>query len=163
MPRQMPAQKPGESEQVVCTPPEFLAAVVRRFGPIRFDLAATEENKVAPAYFGPGSTHGEDALEQRWILGGVLYCNPPFGDIEPWVRKAVEEGADGARVHMLLPASVSSRWFLEHVHRRALVLALCPKLSFVDHDNQFPKDLMLCVFGPWVAPGFDVWRWRDGA
>lgn len=163
-PRKMPKQKPGQSEQVVCTPPEFLAAVARRFGPIRFDLAADAANSVAGSmYYGPGSLLGQNALAQSWQRGGVLYCNPPFGTTRLWVAKAREEGAKGARIHMLIPASVSSRWFAREVHHHALVLALRPKLMFVGHDAQYPKDLMLCVWGPWVAPGFDVWKWKEAA
>lgn len=161
MARPMPKQKPGLSEQIVGTPPEFLAAVARRFGPIRFDLAANAANAVAPAYFGPGSPLGEDALEQSWQRPGVLFCNPEFGDCKRFVKKAAEEGAKGARIHLLAPASVSSKWFADYVHHKALVLALRPKLTFVGHDHQFPKDLALFVFGPWIAPGFDVWRWKE--
>jgi len=62
MTRTMPAQRPGRSEQTVCTPREFLDAVEKRFGPIRIDLAATAENKVALLHLGPGSPIAEDAL-----------------------------------------------------------------------------------------------------
>lgn len=164
MARRMPAQRPGESEQVVRTPPEFLRAVERRFGPIRFDLAATAENSVAGEnYFGPGSKHGEDALGYSWLLPGVLYCNHPFGDSDIWTPKAREEGARGARVHMLMPAAVSSNWFRDNVYRHALVLFLNPRLRFVGHTADYPKDMALAVFGPWVAPGMDVWRWKERA
>jgi hypothetical protein len=163
MSRHVPRQKPGESEQVVRTPPEFLAAVVRRFGPIRFDLAANSENSVAGAnYFGPGSTFGEDALAESWVKPGVLWLNHEFGDSAIWTAKAKDEGAKGARVHNLMPAAVGSRWFGENVHRHALVLALDPRLVFVGHKSAYPKDLCLAVYGPWVAAGFDVWRWKEG-
>ena len=42
----VPIQKPGRSRQDYGTPPEFLAAVVARFGPLAFDLAASRDNAV---------------------------------------------------------------------------------------------------------------------
>lgn len=161
MTRSMPAQKPGRSEQVVCTPRDFLEAVAKRFGPIRVDLAATAENRVAPIHFGPGSEHGEDSLKVHWHhFGGNLFCNPPFGRIDPWVEKATAEAKYHARVLMLLPASVGSDWFAEHVFGKALVLALRPRITFVNHSAPYPKDTVLVAWGPYVAPGFDLWRWK---
>jgi phage N-6-adenine-methyltransferase len=160
-PRAMPAQQPGNSKQDYATPREFLDAVERRFGPIRFDLAAHHGNHVVENYYGPGSPKGEDSFKQNWsLLGGVLWLNPEFADIAPWAEKCKTDGAAGARVKMLVPASVGSDWFREHVHHRALVLALSPRLTFVGETDPYPKDLMLCAFGPWIAPGFDCWRWK---
>lgn len=59
---------------------------------------------------------------------------------------------------LLVPASVGSRWFAEHVHGWARVLALSGRLSF-DGIAPFPKDLILAVYGE--PPGFDVWDWRQ--
>jgi len=161
--RKMPAQKPGRSKQDYATPRPFLDAVERRFGPIRWDLAAHAGNPVVPDYYGPGSKRGEDSFAQAWSLqGGVLWLNPPFSDIAPWAEKAADEGSRGARVVMLVPAAVGSNWFAEHVHHRALVLAIRPRLCF-DGVDPYPKDLILVCHGPWIAPGFDCWRWKDGA
>jgi phage N-6-adenine-methyltransferase len=158
--RVMPQQKPGKSVQDFATPREFIAAVERRFGPIRWDLAAHAGNFVVPNYYGPGSPHGEDALAQDWARhGGVLWLNPPFARIDPWAEKAAAEGAKGARVVMLMPAAVGSNWFADHIHHKALVLAIRPRLSF-DGQNPYPKDLICACYGPWIAPGFDCWRWN---
>ncbi len=158
-PRTAPAQKPGKSKQDYATPRPFLDAVERRFGPIRFDLAAHDRNRVVTAYYGPGSPHGEDSLAQDWAQhGGVLWINPPFDDIAPWAKKCREEGVRGARPVLLVPAAVGSNWFAREIHQHALVLALRPRLSF-DGENPYPKDLMIAAWGPWVAPGFATWRW----
>jgi phage N-6-adenine-methyltransferase len=160
----MPRQKPGLSVQSVGTPREFLDAVERRFGPITLDLAATSENKVCELHFGPGTTlrGGEDALDPKvsWAGRSLRFCNPPFGDIEPWAQKCAAERRD-AFIALLTPASVGSEWFAAHVHQKALVLALRPRIRFVNHEAGFPRDLLLNVYGPLVAPGFDLWRWRE--
>jgi phage N-6-adenine-methyltransferase len=162
MKRKMPRQKPATSEQTVCTPLEFIAAVERRFGLITCDLAATRENAVHPNFLGPGSKYSEDALSVSWQgpAGPVLWLNPPYSRCADFAKKAAEEGAKGARVHMLVPASVGSNWFADHVHGKALVLALRPRLTFVGHRWPFPKDLLLCVYGPFVVPGFGLWKWN---
>lgn len=162
MARSMPAQRPGESVQEVGTPPAFLAAVARRFGPIRWDLAANASNSVcgSDAYYGPGSRHGEDSLKERWHMhAGVLFLNPQFDSIQPFAAKCVEEGRLGARVKMLVPAAVSTNWWAEHVHQKAMVLFLRPRLKFVGHAQGFPKDLALVCQLPWAVPGYHTWNW----
>lgn len=158
----MPVQKPGRSEQIVCTPPEFIEAVTKRFGGIGWDLAALAENSVMrntnrAAYFGPDHANEEnrDSLKVSWGSAALQWLNPPFGNIAPWAEKAA---SCGSRVAMLVPASVGSNWFRDHVHGKAFVLALSPRLKFVGHASSFPKDLMLCIYGLGVH-GFDVWRW----
>lgn len=164
----MPRQKPNRSEQDVGTPRAFLNAVEERFGAIDWDLAAKPTNAVAGRFLGPGSPHGEDALAVDWAMlpgavGGRLWLNPPFGRIAPFAQKCAGMApAIAGTILMLAPASVSTEWFADHVHRKALVLAIRPRLTFVGHDDAFPKDLALYVFGRWVVPGFDLWRW-DGA
>lgn len=158
----MPRQRPGRSEQTVGTPPDLVLAVERRFGPIRLDLAATTDNRVVPMYMGPGG-FAEDALAPTvgWHHhAGNLWLNPPFGNIRPWAAKCAAEAELGAAILLLVPYTVAD-WFRDHVHRRALVLALSPRVKFVGHTTGYPAGLQLCVFGPLVAPGWDVWRWKS--
>lgn len=153
----------GSSKQDVETPEELIDAVERRFGPISFDLAANAANAKYERFF----TEADDALSQPWddlADGGLLWLNPPYAHITPWARKCVASAELGARIAMLVPASVGSRWYLDHVRRRAMALALTPRVRFVGHPHVYPKDLILCMYGPrgevpW-CPGFDDWRWQ---
>ncbi|MES1164173.1 MAG: DNA N-6-adenine-methyltransferase [Verrucomicrobiota bacterium] len=157
-----PTQKPGQSEQIVGTPPQFIDAVERQFGPITWDLAALSSNRVRQVgWFGPGSPDGEDALVQPWHnhTRGLQWLNPGFGKIGQWAAKCREEGAKGASIAMLVPLS-SSNWARDYVHGRALVLGLNPRLKFIGHRIVFPKDLMLCLYGPGFTPGFTIWQWN---
>lgn len=158
-----PAQKPGKSEQVVETPADFLEAVHDRFGAngaFDLDLACSEGNCKGRR----GLFDRDDSLKADWDQrdnpGGLAWCNPPFGDLAPWVAKAAASTSPdrGGRILVLVPASIGSRWFADHVHGKALVLALSPRLTFVGHTAPYPKDLMLLVYG--THPGFDVWRWK---
>lgn len=126
---------------------------------LRRDLAARADNAKAWRFFSPE----EDSLSIAWGRehpGALGWLNPPFADIAPWAAKcALETDDTGLRVLLLTPASVGATWFAEHVHRKAMVLALRPRLTFEGCDAPYPKDCMLSCFGFGVA-GFDVWRWR---
>jgi phage N-6-adenine-methyltransferase len=156
--RKVPRQKPHQSEQDVATPWELIRAVEARFGAIKFDLAATEENAKAPAFW----TAEDDSLQQDWTkLTGNLWLNPPYGDIPPWAQKCKESRAPRfeRRIFLLTPASVSTEWFNDNVHGHARVLAIRPRIKFVGHDSPYPKDLILSCYGE--PPGFDTWRWDE--
>lgn len=165
--RKAPKQKPHRSEQEVGTPRAFLDAVEERFGALTWDLAANPGNAVAKSYLTPASAGGKGSLAVDWAMlpgavGGRLWLNPPFGTIAPFAQKCAEQApAIAGSILMLVPASVGTNWFAEHVHRKALVLALRPRLTFVGHGDPYPKDLALIVWGRWVVPAFDLWKWND--
>lgn len=166
MTRAMPEQKPGRSEQIVATDPEFARAVEGRFGPMRVDLAANASNTLgSDYYFGPGSNRCEDALAEacRWPTGCPCWLNPPFDDIAPWAAKCVAASAAGSRIALLVPASVGSLWFNRYVRPHAYVLELTPRLTFVGHTSSYPKDLVLCYYAPERLIGRDLWVWKTRA
>lgn len=143
----MPIQKPGRSEQTVCTPPEFLAAIVRRFrADFTWDLAALAINSVAPNFITPE----QNSLITDWPSGSQdLWLNPPYSNIEPWVKKCNEHCAGlawGGRIFVLVPASIGSNWWRNHVWQCARQWILRPRLTFVGHGNPYPKDLALLIY-----------------
>jgi phage N-6-adenine-methyltransferase len=160
MPRKMPAQKPHRSEQAVETPDDLLTAVRRRFGPMAFDLAATKGNAKAPRFFTPE----DNALQQDWAkLTGHLWLNPEFGDIPPWVAACVAATTPSTydrSITVLITAGVGTEWWRHHVHGKAYVLHLAPRVTFVGHKHPFPKDLSLLRYGGGHGPGTDLWRWK---
>lgn len=143
------------------TPPELLAAVQERFGKIQFDLACGLDDAVAPM----GYHHPQyDALERDWyeeLMGLTCWANPPFGLSGEFARKAAESqrGIHSPHILLLVQASVGSNWFAEHVHGKARVLALSPRVKFVGMAQGINRDLMLCCYGPW-QPEFLPWRWK---
>ena len=133
----------GKSKQDYETPPEFIAAVVKRFGPLAWDLAATEANAKAPAWYGIE----QDSLKMPWWeLEGNKWLNPPFDDITPWAQRCSLALHNRRKwrmspeplIMLLTPASIGSNWFRDWVFGRALVLALNGRLSF-DGKNPYPK------------------------
>jgi hypothetical protein len=86
----MPAQKPHKSRQDYGTQQPFIDAVISRFGPIIWDLAASRENSKAPERnFIDEDT---DSLSIPWheLTGdGWLWLNPPFGMSDRFAEKCV--------------------------------------------------------------------------
>lgn len=151
------------------TPPEFLDAVQRKFDTtIAFDLACTAEDKVAPHGF-EHPTH--DALASAWpTIDGrfAAWCNPPFAKAGSFARVAAE--SPHCRTLMLIPASVGTRWWAEHVDGRALVVMLRPRIVFLQPDGTpcvdkegrevgINRDCALLAYG-WT-PGYVCADWRE--
>jgi phage N-6-adenine-methyltransferase len=93
------------------TPPEIIDPLRAEHG-FTLDVAASPHNARCPQFY----TVAEDGLAQTWT--GVVWCNPPYSDIRPWVEKAWRAMmVDGASVVvMLLPSNrTEQRWWQEHV------------------------------------------------
>jgi phage N-6-adenine-methyltransferase len=162
--RTMPAQKPGKSKQDYATPWAFVRALEARFDKIELDLAATKDNAKAPLYFTPE----DDSLSKDWDACDVklAFLNPPFGSIAPWAKKCAAQ--ERLRILFLVPASVGSNWWAQHVHGKAdLVLFVRPRLSF-DGKNSFPKDCAVAAYNlhehntrtaPLRLTRYECWNW----
>lgn len=151
----------GESRQDVRTPTVLIQKVLDLLGVETFDcdLAASDDNAVCEHYY----TEAQNSLVQPWRCGdGWNWCNPPYHHVLPWVERAhLQLLTARAQSCLLIPASVGSNWFSEHVHQHASVIFLNGRVTFVGHTQPFPKDLMLCLYSPYYKkPGYDVWRWQ---
>lgn len=145
----------GQSKQDYETPAEFITAVVNRFGPLAWDLGATRENAKAPAFISP--EQNSLAEDVTWNYAGNLWLNPPFDNIAPWAAKCAAAWVYRNRILLLIPASVGSVWYAAHVHDKAAVKFLSPRLCF-DGKHPYPKDCLLAVYGD--EPGYECWRWK---
>jgi phage N-6-adenine-methyltransferase len=147
------------------TPPEFIRAVEKRYGPIGFDLAAHGENTKAPVWF----SKDQDSLKQDWgkirTANGyavrVAWLNPPFEDISPWAEKCVSVRDLARWTLLLVPASMGSLWWCRHVLNKSQADGV-PRMKFVGAKDAYPKDLALCAYGYGVA-GAGFWDWRKWA
>jgi len=160
----MPKQKPGRSKQDYRTPKEFLRAIERRFGRITFDLAASGTNAVCRKYF----DEIEDSLKQPWPTKGVLFLNPPYRWLRPWIAKCAEHRVKikkGTVLLVLVPASIGSLWFERDVLSKADVEGLRPRLTFRGEIWPYPKDLMLLIYKPLpmtdpLMTMISTWAWN---
>src|SRR5574343_1018882 len=74
------------------------------------DVAAEAGNTKCDMYYGPDQLDEgkRDGLKAVWGER-TCWCNPPYGDILPWVNKAADEHM--ATTVMLLPVDTSTAWF----------------------------------------------------
>ncbi len=152
-----------DSKQDYATPQTFIDAVVRDWclgEAFSFDLAATKENAKATDYF---TTEVNSLLVNWHAFKGLMWLNPPFSLITPWAKKCSDESILGARIAMLVPASVDSNWWAHHVHKKAAVRFVSPRIAF-DGTDPYPKPLALLLYGDWhlteEKEWYAPWRWK---
>lgn len=139
------------------TPQDLFDDINERFGPFTVDVAASHSNHRCQNYFtDQASVNG---LTSNWNtsvrgLEPCAWCNPPFGDIEPWARKAWEQCGLGVNTVMLLPANrTGSPWFHRWVVDKAReVVFLRGRVQYVPppgvESSSCAFDSMLVVYDP---------------
>ena len=92
------------------TPPELFGPLDRRFG-FTLDAAAASHNAKCERFY----SIDDDGLRQSWA-GEVVWCNPPYSGIRPWVEKAWLEAPTARAIVMILPANRTEQgWWQELV------------------------------------------------
>lgn len=161
------------------TPPELLEAVQARFGQIEFDAACTRADCVG--HMGYAIDAGLDALTRDWasdLIGslsadGVVWCNPEWRHAGKYAAKCAAFAAAGGRVLLNTQLAPDSNWYAEHVHGKALVLALNPRVPYLNPDGTpafvdkrgkalgLNRPAMVAAYG-FEQVGFEPWRWMRG-
>lgn len=96
------------------THPDVFEELDQRFGGFTLDVAAAPHNTKCERYF----TREQDGLNQPWS-GELIWCNPPYSAIAPWVRKAWTEWQATRGIVMLLPANRTEQsWWQQLVEPR---------------------------------------------
>lgn len=103
------------------------------------DLAASEENKKLPVYW----SEQDNCLLQTW--SGRNWLNPPFKNMQAFIKKAYEERKRAFTV-LLIPARTNTVWW----HRYCMqgeILFLQGRPKFKDCKHGLPTPLALVIFG----------------
>lgn len=110
------------------TPVEVFSFAEAVLGNIYFDTACTDENKLAmpiwKAAFNDG--HTDDALACEWR--GIVWCNPPYSDIDPWVEKAISSRL--AITAILIPSPNGEERY-NRIIANSHEIAIIGRLSFI--------------------------------
>lgn len=99
-PQQVDAHGAARDVDDRATTPDLFGPLNDRFG-FTLDVAASAANTKCDRYF----TLEDNGLTQPWA-DEIVWCNPPYSDIRPWVLKAWHEWRHGCdAIAMLLPAN----------------------------------------------------------
>lgn len=161
-----PTIKRGQSSGDIWTPWEFIRAVEEKFGRLAIDLCASGVESAKAARW---ITPARDSLAQDWAIllgGGLGWDNCPFDNIRPWAAKHVFEREQGAKMLLLVPASVGANWYWDFVEPYSDVYSVGRMVFDNCFDKQgklvttpYPKDLILCHYYP-GSPKSKMQRWQ---
>ena len=137
------------------TPAWLFRVACERYGPFTLDVAATDENTLCPSFF----TKDTDALSQKWpsqdegpAFGtAVVWCNPPYSNITPWLEHAIECRSE---VVFLLPTPNSEKRDRLIFGHATDILFFDRRVAFVQPDGTpktgNPRGSCLVRFAPLV-------------
>lgn len=98
-----------------------------RWGPFDLDACAHESNAKCDFYY----TERDDALVQPWR--GRVWCNPPWNNIDPFVRRAWEQVREGVcrLACFLVPTRTGQGWWIDVVRPYGQVTLIQGRVPFV--------------------------------
>lgn len=106
------------------------------------DPCATHENNKCIRYY----TEEQDGLKSSWG-GETVFCNPPYSNINQWVKKAYEESLKpGTTVVMLIPARTDTKYFHDYILHRSEIRFIKGRLRFSNARFNAPFPSMIVIF-----------------
>ena len=75
------------------------------------DVCSTPDKAMCDRFYSPE----QDGLSQDWT--GACWMNPPYSQMEPWMRKAYESSLLGATVACLVPVRSDLGWWHDYAMR----------------------------------------------
>jgi len=91
------------------------------------DPASSEENHLCDKYY----TYHENGLLQDW-KGENVFINPPYSDIENWVKKCYYEGQkDNTIVVLLIPVRTDTKYWHKYCMKAERLLFCKGRVNFL--------------------------------
>lgn len=100
------------------TPSELVAWMESEYGDYEIDAAASKENAVCEKFYSKET----NCLKRCWGSNKHIWLNPPYSNITPFVKKAIEQMEHNNQIDMLLPCDTSTGWFYEAQQRAAEII-----------------------------------------
>ena len=157
------------------TPTTLLRAIERRTGlRLVFDTACEAATAIGGVRASCATDRGCDGLTADWAVAmnvtrtagpmntEAAWCNPPYSQLRPWVRKCASEG-ERVPVVALIPARTDTAAWHESVMPSAhSVLLLRGRVRFVGATAgaPFPSAVVVWLPGHWGGPRIEAWDWR---
>lgn len=87
---------------------------------------------------------GNSGLDRDW--GSHTYVNPPYSEIQRWVRKSYEESQKGKTVVMLIPSRTDTRWWHDYCMKAKEIRFIKGRLKFGGSKNSAPFPSAVVIF-----------------
>lgn len=117
-------------DQFAETPTEVMIELVKEFGLL---------NDVCPA------DPQRNGLEEEWQR--VNYMNPPYSEMEKWLKKAISEWKQKKTVVALLPARTNTNWFHDYCIKYASEIRFIRQgIKFKGYKKKSPFPVAIVVF-----------------
>ena len=100
------------------TPYELVAWMESEYGDYDIDAAASKENAVCEKFYSKET----NCLKRWWGSNKHIWLNPPYSNITPFVKKAIEQMEHNNQIDILLPCDTSTGWFYEAQQRAAEII-----------------------------------------
>lgn len=126
---------------VWATPQWLFDALNKEFG-FTLDPCSDGTNAKCPKFYTPR----ENGLLRDWGTETV-FMNPPYSEVDEWMRKAYGAAQEGATVVCLVPARTDTRWWHEYVMKGEVRL-IRGRLKFGNAENSAPFPSAIAVFRP---------------
>lgn len=161
-------RRKSKSRQDWMTPGWFREYVKNAYGSYPcVDAAATDNNKF-------GLERCADGLMDAWFDRNdrLVWCNPPFSEMDLWVDKALEERrflSKHQRILLLTPNSTDTKWWGKLIERGAgWCYFITPRIGFYHPDETNDRPGFGCVLweltdeyaGNWQYRVRDVGYWK---
>ena len=124
--------------------PKFVFDFYNRRFNFKCDFAASIDNTLCEYYFSApnGSDENKGALFASLSDGrlcGNVWCNPPYSDIMPWVKKCRELSIQTGLVFVvLIPADTSVSWFKYAFENCSECHLISGRISFINEETKKP-------------------------
>ena len=126
---------------VWATPQWLYDALNKEFG-FTLDPCSDGKNAKCEKFYTPR----ENGLLRDWGTETV-FMNPPYSEVDEWMRKAYGAALEGATVVCLIPARTDTQWWHAYV-MKAEIRFIKGRLKFGDAENSAPFPSAIVVFRP---------------
>ncbi|URC25748.1 DNA adenine methyltransferase [Escherichia phage EC147] len=100
------------------TPSEVVTWMESEYGDYDIDAAASKENSVCEKFYSKET----NCLKRWWGSNKHIWLNPPYSNITPFVKKAIEQMEHNNQIDILLPCDTSTGWFYEAQQKAAEII-----------------------------------------
>jgi site-specific DNA-methyltransferase (adenine-specific) len=105
------------------------------------DPACTHENALCVKHY----TQEEDGLMYNWD-GESVFLNPPYSQIDRWMRHCAEQAGKAKCIVALIPARPDTRWWWDYVRKADLIYFIKGRLRFGGGKSGAPFPSALAIW-----------------